>query len=106
MTLYSELFQIALEGDRIASASTHDLISQVVSLRPTTESRWDPAGRISDAITYDLALKDLCDRMNVVHELDGDRAGDEARLQAEKGLIQRMPPLSELLALDEPMGSG
>jgi hypothetical protein len=65
-----------------------------------------PADRIGDALAYDVALVRLCDRMDISHDLAGDRAGPAARHRAEESLAERFPSIAAVLEGDDPVPNG
>jgi hypothetical protein len=103
MSVYSELVRIALAADYDESGSRAlaDLVARAVSLRVALLDTGDPSARIASAVAYDVALARVCDRAGVRHDLTGDRAGPDARHQAELHLLEHMPSLGTVLAVDE-----
>ena len=101
MSVYSELVRMALDHDDSEARSLPDLIARTVSLRSALLGAGDPATRIASSVAYDVALARTCDRVNVRHDLTGELAGPEARYQAELHLLEHIPSLGAVLAVDE-----
>jgi hypothetical protein len=101
--VYSELVRMALaaDDDDSESRSLPDLVARAVSLRAALLDAGDPSVRIASAVAYDMALARVCDRAGIRNDLTGDRAGPEARHQAELHLLDHMPTLGAVLGVDE-----
>ncbi len=92
---------MALDEDDSEARSLPDLIARTVSLRSALLGAGDPAARIASAVAYDVALARTCDRVNVAHDLTSEMAGPEARHKAELNLLEHIPSLGEVLAVDQ-----
>lgn len=100
MSVYSELLQMALVEDSEGGTTVPEMVALVLACRAELSGSGDPASRISHALAYDLSLLRLCDDLGVPHNLTGRAAGPEARRQAEERLVERLPLLGEVMALD------
>jgi hypothetical protein len=92
---------MALSDDNSDQRSLPELLAHAISLRPALRDAGDPTARVAAAVAYDVALIRICERVNVPHGLASERAGPEARYQAEVHLLDHLPSLGGLLALDE-----
>lgn len=98
MTVYSELMKMALQSDDRQSDSLTDMVRDALSYRLALGQGEGSAARIGDALTYDVTLARLCERLQIDHDLTGETAGPEARRRAEDGIAARLPSLAADLA--------
>jgi hypothetical protein len=98
LTVYSELMKVALATDDRQSDSLADVVRDALSYRVALAEGEGSAARIGDALTYDVTLARLCERLQIDHDLAGETAGREARLRAEDMIAARLPLLAAELA--------
>jgi hypothetical protein len=106
-SVYRDLLQqvVAAETES-ADRSVADLVALVLARRRVAMAESRPeagvASRLSDALSYDAALVQLCDRLGVCHDLVGPNAGPSARRSAEQGLAERLPAVAAAVINDDP----
>jgi hypothetical protein len=79
LTVYSELMKMALEGDDPQSDSVADMVRDAISCRGALGQGEGSAARIGAALSYDVTLARLCERLQIDHDLAGEAAGPDAR---------------------------
>ena len=89
---------MALENDDRQSDSLADMVRDALSYRVALGDGEGSAARVGDALTYDVTLARLCERLQIGHDLAGETAGPEARRQAEDMIAARLPLLAAELA--------
>jgi hypothetical protein len=90
--------KMALATDDRQSDSLADMVRDAMSYRVALAEGEGSAARIGDALTYDVRLARLCERLQIDHDLTGETAGREARLRAEDMIAARLPLLAAQLA--------
>jgi hypothetical protein len=90
--------KVALETDDRQADSLADLVRDTLSYRVTVDEGGGSAARIGAALTYDVALARLCERLQIDHDLAGETAGPQARRSAEDMVAARLPSLAAELA--------
>jgi hypothetical protein len=90
--------KMALRTDDRQADSLTDMVRDALSYRAALGEGEESAARIGDALTYDVTLARLCERLQIEHSLAGETAGPEARRQAEDMIAVRLPLLAAELA--------
>jgi hypothetical protein len=90
--------KLALVSDERQSDSVADMVHDALSYRVALGPGAGSAARIGDALTYDVTLARLCERLQIDHDLAGETAGPEARRQAEDMIAMLLPSLAGELA--------
>jgi hypothetical protein len=78
--------------------SLADMVRDALAFRVALGAGAGSAARIGDALTYDVTLARLCERLQIDHDLTGETAGLEARRRAEDMIAARLPVLAAELA--------
>jgi hypothetical protein len=94
VSVYAEMLKMALAADERDSASVSELVTAALACRLGLDSGGDAAGRLARALSYDVTLVRLCERLEIPHDMMGATAGPVARRQAERALAGRLPDLS------------
>jgi hypothetical protein len=89
---------MAQAADNRPPARLRALVSEVLACRGRLQAEADTAGKLGDALAYDVALARLCDRLGLDHELAGESAGPLARRQAEVLVADSVPTLRDSFA--------
>jgi hypothetical protein len=100
LTVYSELMKLALESDEPPFLPIPEMVRDALSCRLALDEGEGSAARIGDALTYDVSLARLCERLQLRHDLAGETAGPAARQRAEELIAGRLPSLAAALAGD------
>jgi hypothetical protein len=91
---------MALERDDRPAGSVAHMVRDAISYQAALGEGAGSAARIGDALTYDVTLARLCERLQIDHDLAGETAGPTARQQAEEMIALRLPVLASELARD------
>jgi hypothetical protein len=92
--------KMAMESDDRRAGSIAEMVRVALSYRTALDEGQGSAARIADALTYDVTLVRLCERLEIDHDLVGDTAGPVARRQAERMIAARLPLLAAELSGD------
>lgn len=103
MSMYADLLRLVLDHDDPATGrSTAELVGEVLNRRTLLGSNPSaPDGAtvsIGDALVYDAALVQLCERLNVKHDMTGAQPSSQARRAAEARLAEHLPALAAAFA--------
>jgi hypothetical protein len=103
------MLRLVLEREEpVPDQTLGELVSEALSGRARLDVGADTragratADRIGDALAYDAALVRLCQRLSIQHDLLGDSPPNEARLDAEARLADRLPSIAVALADSRP----
>lgn len=100
VTVYSELMKLALASDERPPVSVATMVQDALVHRFVRGVGQGSAERVGDALTYDVTLVHLCERLGIEHDLAGETAGPEARRRAEDAIAARLPSLAAELVRD------
>ena len=99
LSVYSELLRMALTQDDPFEGTVGELVSRALARRPAPAGGGRSADRIADWLSYDVALVQLCERVDVDHGMLAPEAGPASRARAESLVAARIPFFSEALGI-------